>query len=141
MSAQVRLLRNYHGLPPGRFHPLNQRIRTCLTDNPNIPLTVWASNPELLSLYFALCDKFEPLFHESHFRNILVIAQRDAIQKELVIYLDEIASILEAAAVRNPDILLSCGFDIAKERRSTPRAKKLATQTDASHTEQHEDHR
>ena len=37
--------------------------------------------------------------------------------------LDEIASVLEAAAIRIPDLLLSSGFDLAKERRNSVRTK------------------
>ncbi|MCM0083929.1 hypothetical protein L4X63_20305 [Geomonas sp. Red32] len=41
--------------------------------------------------------------------------------------LDEIASVLEGAAVRKPEILLSCGFDLTKERRKGTRSKGAAS--------------
>lgn len=47
----------------------------------------------------------------------LAIADRGLLQAQLVVYLDEIASLLEMAAVRTPDILIASGFDVVKERR------------------------
>ncbi len=64
----------------------------------------------------------------------LVIAEREVLQAQLVIHLDEIASLLEMAAVRTPDILIASGFDLNKERRNHSRAKATA----AAHAEQQE---
>ena len=66
-----------------------------------------------------------------------MIAQREALQAQLINCLDEMAAILEAAAVRNPDILLSSGFDLAKERRTSSRMKPAliaAAAFNAEHT-------
>jgi hypothetical protein len=121
--AQRRILRNFHNMPPGKFHVLNQRVVKGVTDNDRIPESMWAPNPTLKSTYLATSEKYDQVFHEASFGSRLVIAQREILQEQLVIYLDEIASLVELAAVRTPEVLLSCGFDLSKERRGRPRAK------------------
>ncbi|WP_328756072.1 hypothetical protein [Geomonas propionica] len=95
----------------------------CLTDNPQIPPSVWAANPELLSLFLALAAKYHEVYQRaSHYSSKLDIAEREVIQAQLIAYMDEIASVLEAAAIRYPEILVMSGFDLAKERRNITRA-------------------
>lgn len=118
---QPRVLRNYRNLPPGRFHVFNQKVMKGLADSQKIPASTWGSNPELITSYFAASEKHNAVYHEAGYGSILVIAEREVLQKQIVNYLDEIAADLEAEAVRHPDILLSSGFDLAKERRSTVR--------------------
>ena len=83
-----------------------------------------------------LQGKDERTFHEALYRSILVIAQRDALQAQLVEYLDEIAAVLEALAVRNPYLLLASGFDLVKERRSGTRTKPAQSTAEVSSAEQ-----
>lgn len=119
-----RILRNYHRMGPTKFHSFVQRVAKSLRENQKrIPESTWAGSPSLLPTFFELYDKHDAAFHEATFRSILAIADRDVLQGQLVICLDEIASLLEAAAVRSPDILISTGFDLAKERRSSTRTK------------------
>ncbi|MBJ6724386.1 hypothetical protein [Geomesophilobacter sediminis] len=115
-----RVARTYRNLTPSKFYVLNLRVRTALTDNPRIPYSTWA-NPTLISSYFAASDKHAALHHQSAERTVSVITERDLLQAQIVDYLDEIASGLEAASVRDPEILLVSGFDLTKERRSHPR--------------------
>jgi hypothetical protein len=98
-----------------------------LIDNPKIPASTWGANPDLLPSYLAASDKHDAVYHEAKFGSVLVIAERELLQVQLVNYLDEIVADLEAQAVRTPDMLLSSGFDLAKERRGTNTRKK-ATQ-------------
>ncbi|GFO55809.1 hypothetical protein GMSM_28160 [Geomonas sp. Red276] len=119
----VRALRSYRNMSPTRFHGFNQKVSRSLPDNPAIPGSLWASNPTLVSLYLELTRKYEVTYHGALDGSKLLIAQRGALQAELVDYLDEILSTLEAAAVRNPDVLVASGFDLAKERRGRTRAK------------------
>lgn len=133
-----RALRNYRHLPPAKFHTVNQRISTALTDNPNIPESTWAGNPTLLQLYLELSKKHDAVYHQATYGSKLDIAQRELLQAQLVAYLDEIVLVLEAAAVRNPDILLTWGFDLVKERRNTSRTNVAVTPSDVSTAEQHE---
>ena len=122
-KQQPRVLRNYRNLPPARFHAFNRRVRNGLTGNSKIPESMWAANPGLILAYFAASDSHDAVYHEAIYGSILVIAQREALQAQLVAFLDEIASVLEAAAIRIPDLLLSSGFDLAKERRNSVRTK------------------
>jgi len=101
-----------------------------------IPESIWAANPGLITAYFAASEKHDAVFHEAIYGSILMIAQREALQAELITYLDEIASVLEAATVRNPDLLLSSGFDLAKERRSSSRTKPTLSAAETASAEQ-----
>jgi hypothetical protein len=114
-------LRNYRNLSPSRFHAFNQKVRNGLTDNQKITESTWAANPTLISSYFSASEKHDATYHEALYGSRLLIAEREVLQAQIVNYLDEIASILEAVAVRSPDVLLASGFDLAKERRSHPR--------------------
>jgi len=111
---------------PGKFYVFNQGVRKGLTDNPKIPASTWGANPELLTSYLATSEKHAAVYHSASFGSVLDIAERDLLQAQLVNYLDEIAADLEAEAVRNADILLSSGFDLAKERRGINSRKKAA---------------
>jgi hypothetical protein len=119
-----RILREYRFWKCSKLHALTQRVRKALTDNTDIPSSVWVNHPDLLPLFFAAADKLDVVYHESLLRSIVAIAAREAIERELIGYLDLIASLLEAAAVLNPDILLTSGFNLAKERRGHSRAKQ-----------------
>jgi len=133
---QRRILRNYRNWTPSRFHAFNQRVRTALSDSEKFPESTWAANPTLIQLYFAASAKHDSTFQEALYRSILVIAQRDALQAQLVEYLDEIAAVLEALAVRNPYLLLASGFDLVKERRSGTRTKPAQSTAEVSSAEQ-----
>jgi glycerol-3-phosphate O-acyltransferase len=126
LHLHTRILRNYRSLGPGKFFQFNQRVWKALTDNPKVPASTWGANPGLLAAYFAASAKHEAVYHEACYGSILSIAERDLLQAQLVNYLDEIAADLEAEAVRTPDMLLSTGFDLAKERRSSNTRKKAA---------------
>ena len=138
IHSQIRLLRNYRSLGPGKFHAFNQRIVKGLTDNPKIPASTWGANPALLASYMSASDKHNGVYHEACYGSVLVIAERELLQVQLVNYLDEIAADLEAEAVRAPDMLLSSGFDLAKDRRSNNTRKRAAQAVaEASTGEQH----
>jgi hypothetical protein len=135
--SQRRILKNYRNLPPTRFHGFNRKVSKGLTDNPLIPVETWGANPDLIAAYLAASEKHDAVYHEAIYGSILVIAQREALQEQIVTFLDEIASLLEAAAVRNPEVLLSSGFDLAKERRSSTRGRvKPALIADEASVEQ-----
>lgn len=116
-----RILREYRYWKCSNLHALSQRVRKALTDNPNIPSSVWVNHPDVLALFFAAADKLDASYHEALLRSITAIAAREALEEEVIGYLDIIASLLEAAAVINPDILLTSGFNLAKERRARSR--------------------
>lgn len=132
VQQQARALRNYRSLGATRFFIFNQRVHRSLVDNPKVPASTWGARPDLLTLYFAASDKYDGVFHEASYGSSLVIAQREILQQQLVNYLDEIVADLEAEAVRNPDILLSSGFDLAKERRGRNRKKATLFATEST---------
>jgi len=133
-----RITRNYRNMSPTRFHEHNQRVRTALADKTRIPESIWAANPALLQSYLAVSTKHDTVYHESMLGSKLTIAEREVLQAQLIIYLDEIASLLEMAAVRTPDILIASGFDLTKEKRGHSRAKATAAARNAAHAEQEE---
>ena len=137
---QTRALRNYRSLGLTKFFIFNQRVQRSLVDNPKIPASTWGAKPDLLTLYFAASDKYNAVFHEASYGSSLVIAEREILQQQLINYLDEIVADLEAEAVRNPDILLSSGFDLAKERRSSNRKKATLSAAEATTGEHSGDH-
>lgn len=127
-----RILRTFRNMPPSRFHANNQKIRKSLADTSKIPESIWAGNPALIASYYAASDKHDAVYHEAVYGSRLVIAGREVLQAQITDYLDEIASLLEAAAVRNPDILLASGFDLGKERRVRTRVKAPSVDLNAS---------
>jgi hypothetical protein len=127
---QRRILRNYHNLPPSKFHAFNQRVKNGLSEHAHLPESAWAANPTLLSSYLSASDKHDALYHDAVHGSRLVISERDILQAQLVNYLDEIASVLEAAAIRNPELLLPAGFDLAKDQRNHSRAKVIVPGSD-----------
>lgn len=135
----TRMLRNYRNMSQSKFHSLNQRICKGLTNNENIPESTYATNPTLVPKYLATSEKYDAVYHQALYGSRLDMAQRDLLQGQLIGYLDEIALLLEAAALRIPDILLTTGFDLAKDRRGRPRAKAQATGSEEVATsEKHE---
>lgn len=121
-----RILRDYRYWTATKLHALVQRVSTALTDNLSIPASVWESHPGLLVAFFTVANKLNAAYHEALLRSIVAIAARDALEKEAIGYLDVIASLLEARAVTDPDVLLTCGFNFAKERRAHSRGPQPA---------------
>jgi hypothetical protein len=136
IKQSKRIRRSYRTMTPTSFHTFNQNVSKALTDNANIPQSAWAANPELLPKYLAASQKHDTAYHEANYGHKLDIAQREVLQAQLIAYLDEIALILEAAALRNPDILITSGFDLSKERRSSPRTKVAVTSSEVATAEQ-----
>lgn len=135
MPHGQRIMRNYRNMPPTKFHGLNQRVSTSVADEARVPGTTWMTNPSLISSYLAVSQKHDAVYHEAMLGSKLVIAEREVLQAQIIIYLDEIAAILEAAAVRNSDILLASGFDLVKERRGRTRAKTPAAEVNSAHAD------
>ncbi|BCG46474.1 hypothetical protein GEOBRER4_n1271 [Citrifermentans bremense] len=125
------ILRNYRNVPPTKFHSFNQKVATALADKTRIPDSTWAANPSLLQSYLAVSAKHDAVYHESMLGSKLVIAEREVLQSQLVIYLDEIALILEMAAVHTPDILIASGFESVKDRRLHNRGRAVPATPEA----------
>lgn len=134
-----QITRNYRNMPPTKFHAFNQKVATALADKTRIPDSIWGANPALLQSYLAVSAKHDAVYHESMLGSKLVIAEREVLQAQLVIYLDQIALLLEMAALRTPDILIASGFDSAKDRRGRTRQKAVPAALSAAPAEQEGD--
>jgi hypothetical protein len=130
--SRQRLMRSYRHMAPSRFYVFNQGVRKGI---PKLPASIWVANPELPGLYLEASEKHDEVFHEARHGSDLMIMQRDALQNQIAEYLDEMASILEAAAIRNPELLVHSGYDLVRERRSAPRAKPVPENSEASAAE------
>lgn len=130
-----RLLRNYRSMKPGRFHDFNQLVASRLVDAERIPEWVWAMNSTLLPRYLAASAKYDALYHEALLRHTLSIAERELLQAQVTLLLDEIAAYLEAAAVRSPEILIASGFTLARDLKGRISAKIPVPEPDQPTTE------
>jgi len=104
---------------PTRFLAFCRKVKHGLTETRNIPDSLTA----LLQQYSEAVDRLETTYHLALDGGHSVIRQREKLSEEIVVLLDQIASALEAAFILNSDPLLTTGFTITQERRSTTREK------------------
>jgi hypothetical protein len=117
---QRRIKRDFRQMSgPAKFLAFSKRVKHALTDAANLPDSIAA----LLQQYFAKVDSLETIYHLALDGSRSVIRDRDKLSQEIVVLLDQIASVLEAAFILNPDALLTTGFTVTQERRSTNREK------------------
>lgn len=136
MDSRIRqrMLRNFRHMAPSKFYVFNQGVRKGISGG-KIPASVWVANPDLPASYLATSEKHDEAFHEAKHGSDLAMMQRDLLQQQLVENLDEMASILEAAAIRSPDLLLYSGYDLAKDHRSPTRTKPALVAGEGTNTE------
>jgi hypothetical protein len=135
MVKQQKVKRDYRNLSPGKALVFFGKVKRSLTDNENFPDSTWGANTTTRQVLFDAIDRYVVGHHSASNGDRLQIAARDKIQEEIIVMLDEVASHLEAVSVRNPDALLSSGFNVVQERRSTSRTRlPLAASTDFSVT-------
>lgn len=123
MSKQRKIKRDYHKLSPGKALTFYKKVDHCLTDNENFPEETWGANTTTRRQYSEGVGKYEVSFNGAINGDRVLAAERNKIQEELNVMLDEIACHLEAVSVRNPDALLTSGFNVIQERRATSRVK------------------
>jgi hypothetical protein len=123
MGSSQRITRDYRKPTPSKFLHFIQKVKRGLTDNANYPESAWGANIGVLRRFFEDVVIVEGACHVASRGDRDLIRQRDKLIAEMVLVLDELASLLEAMSVRNPDALFTTGFNISKERRSTPRVK------------------
>ena len=124
VRLRQRMLRNYRHMAPSKFYIFNQGVRKGIGSG-KIPTSIWGANPDLPGWYLTASEKHDEVFHEAKHGSDVMIMQRDALQQQIVEFLDEMASVLEAASVRNVELLLNSGYDLAKERRGSTRPKPV----------------
>lgn len=117
-----RIKRDYRRFAPAKFFSFCQKVRRCLTDNSNYPDPVFGSVRQQL---FEKVDAFVVSYGLASNGDRILIRDRDKLIQEIIAILDEVASLLDAASVRNPDALLTTGFTITQERRAHSRTPKL----------------
>ena len=123
MALKRRIKRDYRRLPPARFLAFCRKVKYGLTDNQNYPDSTWGADTMLRQIYFEKVATLETAYHVASDGDRRLIRERDKLVDEIVDLLDQIAPLLEAASIRNPDALFSTGFSITQERRSINRTK------------------
>ena len=122
-NKQRKIKRDFRFLPPAKALTFFTKVKHCLTDNENFPDSTWGANTTTRQQLFDGVDRYTTAFHLASNGDRLLVAARDKIKEEVVIMLDEVASHLEAVSTRNPDALLSSGFNVVQERRNTSRTR------------------
>ncbi|TGU72348.1 hypothetical protein E4633_08520 [Geomonas terrae] len=131
MKMQRRIKRDYRRLSPTKFLAFILAVRHSLTSNPNYPDSFWGANLALLQVLFEKISACEVAFRVARNGDRILIQAREKLMDEIVALLDEIASLLEAASVRNPDALSTTGFAITQEHKNhNNRTKQPLTASD-----------
>jgi len=117
---QRRIKRDFRQMSsPAKFLAFGKKVKHGLTDTPNLPDSIAA----LRQMYFEKVDSLDTTYHLALDGSRSVIREREKLSQEIVVLLDQIASVLEAAFILDPDALLTIGFTVTHERRSTNRVK------------------
>jgi hypothetical protein len=104
---------------PAKFLAFVKKVQHGLTNNSNHPDSVAA----LVQQYFEKADRLDTTHHQALDGSRALIREREKLSEEIVLLLDQIASILEAAFIQNPDALLATGFTVTQERRNSNRVR------------------
>jgi hypothetical protein len=122
VSMQRRMIRrNFRQMrSPGKFFAFCKKVQHGLTETKN--LLPDALNP-LKQQFFEKVNLLDTTYHLSLDGGHSVIREREKLTQDLIVLLDQIASILDATFILNPDALLTTGFTVAQERRSVVRTK------------------
>lgn len=123
MTVQRRIKRDYRRLTPAKFHSLVLKVMHCLTDNLNYPDAIWGVNVAIRQLLFEKVIAYDVAYRLAGNGDRVLIRDRDKLMEEIIVILDEVASLLDAASIRNTDALFTTGFSVTQERRSHVRVK------------------
>jgi hypothetical protein len=104
---------------PARFLAFCMKVLHGLRNNPKLPDSVLP----LCQQYFEMVGRLDTAHHLALDGGRSLIRDRETLSAEIMVLLDQIASILEAAFILDPDALLTTGFTVTQERRSTNRVK------------------
>jgi len=104
---------------PAKFLAFCMKVQHGLADTPNLPDSI----APLRQQYSEKVDSLETTYHLSLDGGRSVIREREKLSQEIVMLLDQMASVLEAAFIQNPDALLTTGFIVTQERRSASRVR------------------
>lgn len=104
---------------PAKFLAFCKKVQHGLTDTSNLPDSI----APLRQQYSEKVDSLDTTYHLSLDGGRSVIREREKLSQEIVVLLDQMASVLEAAFILSPDALLTTGFTVTQERRSTTRVR------------------
>jgi|GEM_PF-1794635 len=104
---------------PAKFLAFCKKVQHGLTDNPNLSESIAA----LRQQYFEKVDSLDTTYHLALDGGRSVIRERENLSQEIGVLLDQLASVLEAELILNPDALLTTGFTVTQERRSPNRVR------------------
>ena len=104
---------------PARFLAFCKKVQHGLSDTSNLSDSLTA----LRQQYSEKVASLEMIYHQALDGGHSVIREREKQSQEVVLLLEQIASALEAAFILNPDALLTTGFTITQERKTTNREK------------------
>jgi hypothetical protein len=104
---------------PTKFLVFCKKVQHCLAALANLPDSVLS----LLKLYFEKVDRLDTTHHLALDGGHSLIRERERLTEEIVVLLDQIASVLEAAFIQDTDALLTTGFNVTQERRSPNRVR------------------
>ena len=104
---------------PAKFFAFCKKVQQGLTDSPNLPDSIGP----LRQQFSEKVDSLERIYHLALDGGHSVIREREKLSQEIVVLLDQLASVLEAAFILNTDALLTTGYTLTQERRSINRVK------------------
>jgi hypothetical protein len=104
---------------PARFLAFCKRVLHGLRDTKDLPDSILS----LLLLYSEKVDLLDTTYHQALDGGRSLIRDREKLSQEIVVLLDQMASILEATFIMNPDGLLTTGYTITQERRSPSKVR------------------
>jgi hypothetical protein len=104
---------------PAKFMAFCMKVLHGLTDLRDLPDPVQA----LVKQYTEKVNVLDTTYHQALDGSRSLIRDREKLSGEITVLLDQIASMLEAAFILNPDQLLTTGFNVTQERRSANRVR------------------
>ncbi len=121
---------------PTKFHTLVQRVAAALSDKTRFPDSFWEGRLALFQAFLAAVLKHDAVHNQSIMGNRLLIMERDELQRQLVVYLEQIALHLEMAAISKPEVFSASGFDLSRDKRGHGRGKAVNAALGAAQSEQ-----
>jgi hypothetical protein len=130
VPMQRRIKRDFRQMgSPARFLTFCKKVQHGLSATPNLPEPILAQRQQ----YFEKVDILDTIHHQALDGSRSLIREREKLSEEIVVLLDQMASMLEAAFILNPDGLLTTGYTVTQERRSASRVRlPLVAPTDFS---------
>jgi hypothetical protein len=104
---------------PGKFLAFCKKVQHGLTETSNLP----DSTVPLRQQYLEKLERLDTSYHQALDGSRSLIREREKLSQEIIVLLDQIASVLEAAFILDPDALLTTGFTVTQERRSPNRVR------------------